>query len=247
VKKEGSTLEELPQIKFNNELILTTEQLAEFYGTTEKAIKQNFNNNKDKFIEGKHYFKLQGEKLKMFKLQVENFDLQISSMTRSLYLWTKRGAARHSKMVGTDRAWDVFDQLEENYFNPQLRLPQKPMSATEQLSLAVKSVLEIDDRVTTLEDTMRVSGVQEQQLRMTVNKHVMQIIGGKKAPAYSKLGSSVFQQCWHDFKRYFEIPRYGELPRIKFDEGIRYVEAWLPDTETRLEIANRNAQGELFE
>ncbi|MGK4058137.1 ORF6C domain-containing protein [Loigolactobacillus coryniformis] len=123
----------------------------------------------------------------------------------------------------------------------------KPLTATEQLKLIAKSNIELDDRVTNLEDTMRVSGVQEQQLRMAVNKHVMQIIGGKEAPAYSKLGSSVFQQCWHDFKRYFEIPRYGELPRIKFDEGIRYVEAWLPDTETRLEIANQNAQGELFE
>lgn len=122
----------------------------------------------------------------------------------------------------------------------------KPLTATEQLKLIAKSNIELDDRVTNLEDTMRVSGVQEQQLRMAVNKHVMQIIGGKEAPAYSKLGSSVFQQCWHDFKRYFEIPRYGELPRIKFDEGIRYVEAWLPDTETRLEIANQNAQGELF-
>lgn len=123
----------------------------------------------------------------------------------------------------------------------------KPLSATEQLSLAVKSVLEINDRVTNLEDTMRVSGVQEQQLRMAVNKHVMQIIGGKEAPAYSKLGSSAFQQCWHDFKQHFQIPRYGELPRIKFDEGIRYIKAWLPDTETRLEIANQNAQGELFD
>ena len=123
----------------------------------------------------------------------------------------------------------------------------KPLTATEQLSLAVKSVLEIDDRVTNLEDTMRVSGVQEQQLRMAVNKHVMQIIGGKEAPAYSKLGSSAFQQCWHDFKQHFQIPRYGELPRIKFDEGIRYIKAWLPDTETRLEIANQNAQGELFD
>lgn len=123
----------------------------------------------------------------------------------------------------------------------------KPLTATEQLSLAVKSVLEIDDRVTNLEDTMRVSGVQEQQLRMAVNKHVLQIIGGKDAPAYGKLSSSVFQQCWHDFKRYFQIPRYGELPRIKFDEGIRYIEAWLPNTETRLEIANQNAQGELFD
>jgi hypothetical protein len=238
-------LEELPQIKFNNELILTTEQLAKFYGTTINRIKENFNRNRDKFIEQKHYYLLEGKQLKSFKNQVANSDL-VAPRSSHLYLWTKRGASRHSKMLGTDQAWDVFDELEEHYFSPQPK-SQKPLTAVQQLKLMNRAVLEIDDRVTNLEDTMRVSGVQEQQLQSAVNSHVLQIIGGKKAPAYGKLSSSVFQQCWHDFKRYFQIPRYGELPRIKFDEGIRYIEAWLPNTETRLEIANQNAQGELFD
>ena len=32
-------------------------------------------------------------------------------------LWTERGAARHAKMLETDKAWDVFEQLEDSYFS----------------------------------------------------------------------------------------------------------------------------------
>lgn len=113
-------MKDLIPVKFNEEIVITTKTLAEVYECNEKQIKQNYNNNKDKFIEGKHYYKLQGEKLK--KLRVENFDLQISPMTRELYLWTKRGASRHCKMLGTDKAWEMFDTLEENYFNPKPQL-----------------------------------------------------------------------------------------------------------------------------
>lgn len=113
-------MKDLIPVKFNEEVVITTKTLAEVYECNEKQIKQNYNNNKDKFIEGKHYYKLQGEKLK--KLRVENFDLQISPMTRELYLWTKRGASRHCKMLGTDKAWEMFDTLEENYFNPKPQL-----------------------------------------------------------------------------------------------------------------------------
>ena len=35
----------------------------------------------------------------------------------SLYLWTKRGASRHAKILDTDKAWDVFDELEQSYFD----------------------------------------------------------------------------------------------------------------------------------
>ena len=110
-----STVENVTRIEYRGQLVLTTAQLAEFYECQPKQIKQNYNNNVDRFIEGKHFFKLENDELK--NLQVENFDLQISPMTRTLYLWTKRGAARHAKMLNTDRAWDVFEMLEDNYFD----------------------------------------------------------------------------------------------------------------------------------
>lgn len=108
----------LEQVKYNNDLILTTDQLAEFYGTTTQHIKQNFANNHGKFIEGKHFYQLTGQALKDFKDRVENFDL-VGKNANALMLWTKRGASRHSKMLGTDQAWNMYDELEENYFNPK--------------------------------------------------------------------------------------------------------------------------------
>lgn len=112
-------MKELRQVKFNNELILTTDQLAEFYGTTAQQIQQNFANNKDKFIEGKHYYYLEGAALKEFKSHFENFEVPFNKFASHVYLWTKRGASRHSKMLGTDQAWDMYDRLEESYFNQE--------------------------------------------------------------------------------------------------------------------------------
>lgn len=101
----------------NCERVLTTEQLAHAYECGARRISENFTRNATRFEEGKHYYKIEGNELK--DLQSANCGLQISPMARVLYLWTRRGASRHSKCLGTNKAWDMFDQLEENYFNPR--------------------------------------------------------------------------------------------------------------------------------
>ena len=108
-------LGDITRIEYHGEPVLTTAQLAEFYDTNINNLQVNFRNNSDRFIEGKHYFKVEGAELDILRLK--NFQLQISPKTRVFYLWTKRGAARHCKSVGTDRAWDVFELLEDTYFN----------------------------------------------------------------------------------------------------------------------------------
>lgn len=113
-------MKDLIPVKFNEEVVITTKMLAEVYECEDGNITWNFNHNKDKFIEGKHYYKVEGEELK--NLRVCFSHLQISPKTRTLYLWTKRGASRHCKMLGTDKAWEMFDTLEESYFNPKPQL-----------------------------------------------------------------------------------------------------------------------------
>lgn len=43
-------------LEHNGQRILTTAQLAEAYGTTEKRISNNFNANKERYQEGKHFY-----------------------------------------------------------------------------------------------------------------------------------------------------------------------------------------------
>ena len=117
-------MNELKPINYKEEIVITSKTLANVYECKEANISNNFKRNEDKFIEGKHYYKLQGKELKEFKTNHLNDD---SSMLRinCLYLWTKRGASRHCKLLGTDKAWEMFDSLEENYFNPKPQLTKK--------------------------------------------------------------------------------------------------------------------------
>lgn len=117
---------QLIPLEWNNQKIMLTKTLAECYETKEDNIKVNFKNNKSRFIEGKHYYKLTGQKLKEFAnyLQVNNINLQISNKARSLMLWTEKGALRHAKILDTDKAWDVYEQLEETYFHVKEVAPQ---------------------------------------------------------------------------------------------------------------------------
>ncbi|RKG47397.1 ORF6N domain-containing protein [Acinetobacter cumulans] len=109
-------------INFKSVPVVTTAMLAQFYATDTDNIKQNYTRNKERFVEGKHFFKIVGEELKNFVGDLKslaNSTVQVSPKTRNLILWTERGAARHAKMLDTDQAWDIFEQLEDCYFHRQ--------------------------------------------------------------------------------------------------------------------------------
>lgn len=103
-------------VEWNGERVITTAQLADVYETDVNNVQNNFSNNKERFKVGTHYYLLTGEQLRDFKNQVNNIDL-VAKKTSQLYLWTRRGASRHCKILDTNKAWEQFDCLEENYFN----------------------------------------------------------------------------------------------------------------------------------
>lgn len=105
-------------IRFKNVPVVTTAQLAIYFDTAPVRIRQNHDRNKDRFVEGKHYYKITGDELKKFKKALSSSKI-LSQNASSLILWTERGAARHAKMLDTDHAWDVFESLEDSYFKPQ--------------------------------------------------------------------------------------------------------------------------------
>lgn len=112
-------MNELTAITHNGTRVITTALLAQAYGTDTNNIKTNFNRNKENFVEGKHYFLLQGTELAEFKRLVTDSNPALADSLKfapQLYLWTERGANRHCKILDTDEAWEQFDNLEETYF-----------------------------------------------------------------------------------------------------------------------------------
>lgn len=101
--------------EYNSIPVMTTEQMAEFYGTDSVNIRQNYTRNTGRFAQGKHFFKIEGDELRNFKKSLSDSQ-SLSPNARSLMLWTEKGAARHAKILDTDQAWNVFEQLEDSYF-----------------------------------------------------------------------------------------------------------------------------------
>ncbi|EEZ1138096.1 phage antirepressor Ant, partial [Escherichia coli] len=111
------SVETLSPITHNQIPVITTELLAQLYGTEPVRIRQNHHENKVRFVEGKHFFKVVGNDLKELRVALNYSQNPVSPKARSLILWTERGAARHAKMLETDQAWDVFEKLEDCYFS----------------------------------------------------------------------------------------------------------------------------------
>ena len=168
-------MNELTVLEHNSIRVMTTEQLAEAYGCAPKQIQQNFSNNRARFIAGKHYFKLEGADLKAFKDSLENIESVVGSRAPSLILWTKQGAARHSKMLGTERAWDVFDELEESYFNPMRNMTPEEflLFSAQRMVEQAKAIKAANARIDKVDE--RLLDVESKQ--MTIDEHHYTIIG----------------------------------------------------------------------
>jgi phage antirepressor YoqD-like protein len=134
---------ELIPVEYQNQRVLTTRQLAEKYETDIKIISNNFNRNKNKYLENKHYYCLKGDDLRDF-ISIHHFD-EYSPNTPLLYLWTVSGALFHARSLNTDVAWKVYEGLVDNYFRSTHQIPQT-YAESSRLAAEQAEIIEAKDR-----------------------------------------------------------------------------------------------------
>lgn len=226
---------------------MTTQQIAEGYGTDSASITKNFNNNKSRFCEGKHFFLLKGADLKDFKSNIQNLDT-VGKFANQLYLWTEKGALLHAKSLGTDEAWDMYDILVDTYFKVQeeKQLPQTP---EQQIALLAqgnvnlnKKVEQIENSVLDLTDRFGLPSNKAKVLQKKVASKVYMFTGGKYSNAHKKLGAKVFREFYKDLNNRFDVVKYSDIPLSRYDEATEYLDMWQPSFNTTLEIRGLNSQ-----
>lgn len=219
-------MNELKIIEHEGIRVLTTQQLAEVYGTETANIKMNFKNNKDRFVEGRDYFCLKGDELKEFKNYVNDIYL-VNKRTPSLYLWTERGANRHSKILDTDRAWQQFDILEETYFKV------KALSPIQLLKLQNQALVEVDERVSIAEKDIRdlkenklLNPGEYNFLNHQVRKRVKTIKEVRKLNLSSKQNSKIYSFINRDLNSFIGIKTRSQFKEKDFDKALNFISEW---------------------
>lgn len=59
-------MNDLKITEYKNIRVLTTQQIAEAYETDSKVISNNFNRNRERYVEGKHFICLEGQEKREF-------------------------------------------------------------------------------------------------------------------------------------------------------------------------------------
>lgn len=226
-------------LEFNSKRILTTKQLAQVYKTTESNISNNFNNNIEHFEKDKHYYLLEGQELREFKRK--SYEIGIAPNVNKLYLWTERGANRHCKILDTDKAWEQFDNLEENYFRSKQLKQLSPMELLDlqykalkdhgdKLNKVTNKVEYLTNKTSYIENNMVIDHGQEVSIKKAVDKQIIRVCFGSEAPAYANkdLRNRIYRALWRDYRTYFNITSYHDTLKKDFSSALRLVNTWKP-------------------
>lgn len=238
----------LKPIEWGGQVVITTAQLAEVYGTTSDNINNNFSQNSNRFEAGKHYILLTGEELRQFKnLPVING--VVSKNTSRLYLWTRRGASRHCKILGTDKAWEQFDYLEDNYFEKQPK--SISLTTAQQIQLLAQGNVELNQRVDTLaermdnfEQNLPLLPEDADDVSKEVKKRVTELLGGKNSNAYhnKSLSQKAFKDAYRNLKSNFNISSYKAIKRNRKDMAVQIAREYKPPLYLAEQIQEENSQ-----
>lgn len=101
-----------------------------------------------------------------------------------------------------------------------------------------------DQRLGKLETSMTVDYGQQKSLNDRHHSRAVRILGGKESQAYKKqtIKDKVFRMIWRDYKDYFGVASYRDTPAARYEEALQYLDAWMPDTNLKLEIQVKNQE-----
>lgn len=119
---------------------------------------------------------------------------------------------------------------------------QKKLSPVEMMRIQLGMIDELGDRVTALENTTTIDHGQQRVLENTVNNTVISVLGGKESNAYKEMGRKTFAECNRDLKNYFKVNSRDDVPKLRYEEAIKYAEDWKPCTNTMATINDCNAK-----
>lgn len=239
-------MNDLTVTEYKNIRVLTTQQIAEAYESDVRIISNNFNRNKERYVEGKHFVCLEGEELKAFKT---NHHFDESSRINKLYLWTEKGAFLHAKSLNTDRAWEVYDRLVDTYFEKKPQLPS--WTIDDKIQILAQGNIKLEEKIDKVNEDLQefkrdmpLLALECQKITKAKNQKVVPILGGKNAPAYkdNSLRQLVYSDIDAQLRREFGVNTYKAIKRNTCDMAIKIINEYELPMYLKDRIDDANAQ-----
>ncbi len=115
---------------------MLVKDIAKIHGKELRQINQAINMNRKRFKNGIDIIDLLNQSNGFRKFAQDN-DLVGSNRTKHVYVLSERGYAKLLKILDDDKAWDIYDELVDNYFNMRVAIKNNEPSLVQQRRLAI--------------------------------------------------------------------------------------------------------------
>jgi len=172
-----------------------------------------------------NYLEIKQQYADWIKLAIEKYDF-IENEDFTVHKFVNGKATQKDYIVTLDMAKELCmvsstakGKETRKYFIQAEKQLNKPLTISEQIALIAQGHQAVETRIKKLEDTKRLENWQERALQDAKNRKVYEIAQDDK-----ELASKLHRKVWSLFKKAFHLPRYNELPAIKYENGVRYIE-----------------------
>lgn len=136
---------------------------------------------------------------------------------------------------------EAFNKMEE-HIKGQAFNKSKLSKELQAILMLDEKTVEMDNRITSLEERMTIETGAQKVLQDLVNDKVKVVLGGRDTPAYKELSKKTYSQCWRNFKNVLQVASYKDTPVKDFELAKRVIIDWQPNRELELMIRGCNAQ-----
>lgn len=225
----------LQPIHSNGQRVLTTSQLSEAYGTDPERINRNFNRNKDRYKQDKHFFLVEGDDLRQLRATGQ---IDLPQNLNRIYLWTEKGAWLHAKSLNTDQAWDAYEKLVDDYYT--IKENVVPLSKDQALVTVLRTTADLVEGHEELKSTIGQYGKKILEIESKVDEQITLDHGeqrrlqkGVAAKVYEvcddpQVRPKLFRELYREIKDRFGVASYKDVKRKELQSALRYIENWIP-------------------
>ena len=219
---------------------MLVKEIANIHGKEFKHINEAINKNRTRFTNNIDIVDLKSvDLIDRDLLKGLGFSNSSIANANNIYLLSERGYSKLLKILEDDFAWEQYDKLVDGYFNMRGQALN-----TAKLSKELQAILMLDNKTLELEkklektnnkfDELPLFMSDSKALKKIANRVVVELLGGKQAPAYEPMSKKVFSDLYRQVHREFQISAVEEIKRKDLELAKEIISGY------RLPIALKN-------
>ncbi|ARW58409.1 ORF6C domain-containing protein [Bacillus anthracis] len=238
---------------------MLVKDIAVIHGRQSSRINERINENRKRFKDGIDIIDLLGVGLTDTEIKEYGFTQQALNSYRgrngNIYLLSERGYFKLLKILEDEKAWDVYDQFVDGYFNMREKnqVATDPMSILkltfEALEGQQQAIDEIKSDVQDLRENTPLFAIECDEISTAVKRQGVILLGGKQSNAYRDRGlrGKVYRDIYNQLYREFGVKSHKAIKRCHLNVAVKIVEEYTLPIVLSEEISFVNAQMDFTE